>query len=131
MQGDFFDTDVLVYASDIQTRAERSARLIDGGGAISVQVLNEFVAVARRKHRLDWERIRHFLSGVRALLTVHPVTVAAHDRALVIARRDHLQLHDAVIVASALEAGCRRLYTEDLQDGRVFDGRLTVTNPYA
>jgi predicted nucleic acid-binding protein len=43
---------------------------------------------------------------------------------------DHnLSVYDALIVASALEAGCDRLYSEDLQHGRVF-GALTVRNPF-
>jgi len=34
------------------------------------------------------------------------------------------------IVAAALLAGCDTLYTEDLKNGRVFDGQLTVVNPF-
>ena len=36
----------------------------------------------------------------------------------------------ALIVSSALEAGCETLYTEDLQSGQVIDGRLTFQNPF-
>jgi predicted nucleic acid-binding protein len=38
--------------------------------------------------------------------------------------------YDALIVASALEAGCTTLLSEDIQDGRVIDGRLTIRNPF-
>jgi predicted nucleic acid-binding protein len=39
-------------------------------------------------------------------------------------------IYDALIVASALEAECTTLYSEDLQDGQVIDGPLTIRNPF-
>ena len=45
-----------------------------------------------------------------------------------IARR--VRRTDAMIVASALRAGCSILYSEDFQDGRVFEKHLTVRNPF-
>jgi predicted nucleic acid-binding protein len=54
-----------------------------------------------------------------------------HEAALEIAQRDRLSFYDALIVAAALEAGCSTLLTEDMQDGRVIDGRLTIQNPFA
>jgi predicted nucleic acid-binding protein len=54
MPGSFFDTNVLVYiASGDSVKADRAEAIIGGGGAISVQVLNEFTNVARRKMRLS------------------------------------------------------------------------------
>jgi predicted nucleic acid-binding protein len=38
---------------------------------------------------------------------------------------------DALILAAALAAGCDTLYSEDMQDGQIFEGRLTVKNPFA
>jgi hypothetical protein len=35
-----------------------------------------------------------------------------------------------LIAASALEAGCATLYSEDLQPRQVLEGRLTVWNPF-
>jgi len=59
-----------------------------------------------------------------------PVSLKTHEAALVIARRDGLNVHDALIVASALEARCNTLLSEDMQDGRVIDGSLTIRNPF-
>jgi len=36
-----------------------------------------------------------------------------------------------MIVASALIAGCTTLWSEDLQDGRLIEGRLRIVNPFA
>jgi len=44
--------------------------------------------------------------------------------------RRQQMIYDALIVASALEAGCTTLVSEDMQDGRVIDGRLTIRNPF-
>ena len=48
-----------------------------------------------------------------------------------IAGRTVYAIYDALIIASALEAGCGTLLSEDLQDGQLIDGRLTVRNPFA
>jgi len=37
---------------------------------------------------------------------------------------------DALIVATALLSGCDTLYSEDLQHGQVFEGRVTILNPF-
>ncbi len=38
---------------------------------------------------------------------------------------------DSVIISAALTAGCDTLYSEDMQDGQVFERRLTVKNPFS
>jgi predicted nucleic acid-binding protein len=129
---DFFDTNVLLYllSADV-AKADRAEELLAIGGAISVQVLNEFVAVASRKLRMPWLEIREVLAQVRAVCAVVPMSVETHDRAVRIAERHGLSIYDALIVAAALLADCRTLYSEDMQDGQVFERRLTIRNPFA
>ena len=51
----FFDTNILIYTLEASDpRAEVAERLLASGGTVNVQVINEFVAVTRRKLRLDW-----------------------------------------------------------------------------
>lgn len=127
----FFDTNVVVYLlSDDPRRADQAEALLAQGGVVSVQVLNEFVSVAVRKLRLPWPDIREVLAAVRANCTVVPVTTEVHERALGLIERHSLSVYDALIVAAALDAGCTTLWTEDLQDGRCFDDRLTLRNPF-
>jgi len=100
-------------------------------GLISVQVLNEFANVAHRKLRRSWPTIFQALAAVRTLCPPpRPITVETHELALSIAAQIGYQLSDAMIIASALEAGCDTLLSEDLQDGQVIDGRLTIRNPF-
>jgi predicted nucleic acid-binding protein len=132
MPGNFFDTNVLVYiASSDSVKADRAEAIIGIGGAISVQVLNEFANVARRKMRMSWQDTHALLSLLRGLLTVHSVAIETHETGLTLAERHNLSIYDAMIAASALHADCDTLWSEDLQHGMVLDGRLRIVNPFA
>lgn len=127
----FFDTNVIVYAFlDIEKRRQALAAISEGG-VISVQVLNEFTQVARRKRQRPWPEIEDAIAVLRIRFPeVVPITSDTHASAIAIARDHGLSFFDALIVSSALEAGCDRLYSEDLQDGRRFPG-LAIVNPFA
>jgi predicted nucleic acid-binding protein len=128
MPGSFFDTNVLIcIASGDAAKADRAEAIIArGGGAISVQVLNELTNVARRKMRLSWTDTRMFLSTFRSLLTVHPLTRETHETGLELAERYGLSVCDAMIAAPALQAGSDTLWSEDLQHGMTFDRGLRI-----
>jgi predicted nucleic acid-binding protein len=131
MPGSFFDTNILIYlASDDAAKADRAEAIVRQGGAISVQVLNEVANVARRNMKLTWQETRSFLSSLRELLTVHPVTVDTHELGLALAERHQLSIYDALIAASALLAECDKLWSEDMQDGMGIDKRLRIVNPF-
>jgi predicted nucleic acid-binding protein len=131
MPGSFFDTNVLVYlASGDAAKADRAEALIGGGGAVSVQVLNELVNVARRKMRMSWRDTHALLSLLRGLLRVHSVTEETHEIGLALAERYQLSIYDAMIAASAIMADCDTLWSEDVQGGMVIEGRLHVVNPF-
>jgi predicted nucleic acid-binding protein len=131
MPGSFFDTNVLIYlASEDAAKADRAEAVLSSGGAISVQVLNELANVARRKMKMSWQDTNAFLSLLRGLLNVHPLAVETHETGLALAERYNLAIYDAMIAASALDADCDTLWSEDMQHGVVIDGRLRVVNPF-
>ena len=131
MTGSFFDTNVLIYlASKDAGRAERVEALLDEGGTISVQVLNEMTNVMRRKMQLSWPETTEFLALVRALLAVESLTAKTHDLGLWLAERYQLSVYDAQIVAAARLAGCDTLWSEDMQDGLVVEKALVIRNPF-
>lgn len=131
----FVDTNVLVYAVDeADARRRTIARDVlaghDGGLVVSTQVLSEFlVAVRRLADPVDAARALEIVRTVAASVEVHVPSLAdvlaAGERVL----RDRLHHYDALIVESALSAGCEVLLTEDLQDGRRYD-RLLVSDPF-
>jgi predicted nucleic acid-binding protein len=127
----FFDTSVLLYLlSGDSRKADRVEQLLAERGTISVQVLNEFAAVALRKLRMKLGDIREVLDTVRAVCTVETLSVTTHDRGLDVNERYGFSLYDSMIVSSALMVGSAVLYSEDLQDGQIIDGQLRVANPF-
>lgn len=131
MPGSFFDSNVLLYlASADEAKAERAEALLESGGTISVQVLNEIANVCRRKMDLSWAETRTFTTRLRQLLDVRPLTPETHDAGLTLAERYRLSIYDAMIAASALEAGCDTLWSEDMQHGLKIQ-RMRVANPFA
>ena len=131
MPGNFFDTNVIIYiASADPVKAATAEKVIAGGGAISVQVLNEFSNAARRRMKMPWTDIHAFLSALRGLVTVHPLTVETHETGLALAERYGLSIYDAMIAASALHADCDTLWSEDMQNGMVLKEGLRIVNPF-
>ena len=128
------DTNVLIYALDPGTGAKHDRAediVVDVAavpGILALQVLAEFVAVARRKAR-SFETALAYLTRVRTMFGI----VAADETALEAAIRvvsDHdLPLWDAMLWATLDRAGCRMLLTEDFQDGRTLGG-VTFLNPF-
>jgi predicted nucleic acid-binding protein len=126
----FFDTSILVYAQQAGVKADRARALIMDGGKLSVQVLNEFTAVSRRKQGKDWREIGEAISDV--LVLVDPplaLTLDLHQAARALAEDQLLSFYDALIVASAIGGGCDVLYSEDMQHGRSIGG-LAIVNPF-
>jgi predicted nucleic acid-binding protein len=138
MSGDsvFFDSNVLVYLFDRHARAKQAraqALLAEHAAdiAISTQVLQEFFVAATRKLRPPLSideaeaQVTHFCAF--DLVVVNPALI----RAAIGLVRDHaVPFWDALIVEAARSRGCRRVFSEDLQDGREF-GRLRIVNPFA
>ena len=128
----FFDTNVLIY-SIVQgdPRSERADALLAAGGMISVQGLNEFVSVARRKIGMPWNEVAEALDAILVLCPAPvPITFATHQSALELAERYGFGIYDGLVLAAALQSRCRILYSEDLQDGQLIEERLTIRNPF-
>ena len=127
----FFDTNILVYAFLDLDKRQRALAVLAEGGTISAQVLNEFTHVARRKRQRSWSDIEAAVMVIRLQFpAIVPLTAETHAAALVLARDHNMSFYDALIVASALEAGCDTLYSEDMQNGRAF-GDLKIIDPFA
>lgn len=128
----FLDTNVLIYAFALgDSRTATAETLLGEGGVVSVQVLNEFAAVAVRKLQMRWPEVRDALSVLRVFCpSCVPITLATHESALALAEAHTLSIYDALIVAAALEAGCTTLFSEDLQDGWLVEKRLRIRNPF-
>ena len=133
---DFLDTNVFVYMLDgsddfKRRRAEELVQrsLSRGTGCISYQVVQETLNVAIRKLGFAEDDSRTLLADVLApLWTVHP-SADLYARGLEVRARYGFGFYDSIIVAGAIESGCTRLYTEDLQHGQRIQA-LTVQDPF-
>jgi predicted nucleic acid-binding protein len=126
----FIDCNVLVYAYSTDPRRDRALAVVAAGGTISVQVLNEFTNVLRKKQKIAWPVIESAIAAIRLRFPeVAPVTADTHAGAVLLARDHGLAFYDALVVAAALEAGCDLLYSEDMQHGRAF-GPLKIIDPF-
>jgi len=127
----FLDTNILIYAVVHEDRSARAEELLSGGGVVSVQVLNEFVSVARRKLKMPWPQVTDALDAIRVLCP-EPISISVetHEAALEIAQKHRYEIYDALVIAAALQAKCGVLYSEDLHHGQVIGGRLEVRNPF-
>ena len=131
MQGEFLDSNVLVYAFTDDSRAAAAQALLDRGCTISVQGLNEFANVARRKLGKSWQEVRDDLAAIRTVCaTVIPIDLDIHEAALRLAERYGFAMFDALTVAAALQAGSTTLWSEDMQGGMTIDGKLRIANPF-
>lgn len=127
----FADSNVLLHLlSGDAAKADRSEALLAQGLTISVQVLNECTNVGRRKFGLSWPEVDEVLRDIRGFATVLPLTIETHEAGLQLAQRYQLALSDAMIVASALLAGCHTLYSEDMHHGLRIERSLTIRNPF-
>lgn len=128
----FFDTNTLLYLiSDDRAKADEIERLLFSRGIVSVQVLNEFAHVARRKHGLSIPQIRVVLDALRDAVDVVNLLIEIHEAGLTLADRYGFSTYDAMIVAAALDADCTTLYSEDMHSGLTVEGRLRIVNPFA
>jgi predicted nucleic acid-binding protein len=128
----FVDTNVLLYAMVPEDpRSLVAETLLHSHPKISVQVLNEFANVTRRKLRWSWSRIEEGLAAIQQLCgPPRALTLETHRSAIDLARRHNISVYDALIVAAALEAGCTTLYSEDMQDGQKIHA-VTIRDPFA
>ena len=135
---DFLDTNVLIYTVDAAHPEKRDAAkaiVADAIAAqtavISFQIVQETLQVITRKFRVVLKEAdaAGFLADVLVPLWKVQPSPALYEKALELQARQKLSFYDSLVVAAALEAGCRRLLTEDLQHGQRIEG-LRIENPF-
>jgi predicted nucleic acid-binding protein len=132
---DFFDTNILVYMVDpTDPRRQQIARsrvrdaLASDGFVLSAQVMQEFYNTVVRRQLLDHETAEQMLRDWAHERVVN-TTPDLLWGALEIRKQRQFSIWDALIVQAALEAGCTRLITQDLQHGQRL-GDLEIVDPF-
>lgn len=126
----FLDTNILVYALlDEGTKQQTALQLLQSGCVISIQVLNEFTQVARKKASLEWQEIADLSTAIQTLTEIITLDKNIHNVGLTIANKYGYSFYDSLIIAAALEAGCNLLFSEDMQHGQQIE-TLIIRNPF-
>lgn len=134
----FIDTNLFIY--QLEAREERKFEVAEriirqglktGNACISSQVVQECLNTMLRKAEitLNTDETRLYLENVLSPLFQVSASIRLYQRGLDIQARYRYGFYDALIIAAALDAGCSRLYSEDLHNGQRIDG-LTIENPF-
>ena len=127
----FFDTNTLLYLlSSDEDKSNWVSRNLQQSNVISVQVLNEFTSASLRKIKLTHTELDVFLELFTSTFNVRPLDLETFEIGLMVSRRYGYQHYDSMIIAAALQAGCERLYSEDMQPRQTIDKRLQIVNPF-
>jgi predicted nucleic acid-binding protein len=127
----FFDTNTLLYLFSSDTnKADWISKNIQKSNVISVQVLNEFTSASLKKIKVSTKELDEFLGLFLEIFTIKPLDVETFNSGLRISRCYGYHQYDSMIIAAAIQAGCQRLYSEDLQHKQVIDKKLQIVNPF-
>jgi len=127
----FFDTNTLLYLlSSDSKKADWVSSNLQQSNVISVQVLNEFTSASLRKIKISNAELDEFLDLFVSTFNVIKLDIETFKTGLMISRRYGYQHYDSMIIAAALEAGCERLYSEDMQHRQIINKKLQIVNPF-
>ena len=126
------DTNVLLYSIDLEApeKMQISLVLVEKEPVICSQNLSEFINVLLRRWKYPKDKVSLVVAEVLKTCIFYPNTKETYLQGFDLVAKYDFQIFDAIIVASALEAGCNILYTEDMQHGLVVENQLQIVNPF-
>lgn len=132
----FIDTNILIYSDDAAFPEKQRIALdtlselrLSGNGVLSIQVLQEYFAVATRKLGVDALLAQRRMTLFSGFDVVIP-SVAMLNAAVDLHRLRTLSWRDALVFQSAISAGCAILLSEDVQHGATLSG-IRIENPFS
>lgn len=130
----FIDTNILIYAYSIdEPKKLNLARniLLSHETILSTQTINEFANVTIRKKMLNRLQLAETIDELFCLFTIQSIDQKTIQKALAISDKYHYSYFDSLMLASALEAECSILYSEDMHHDHLLEKKLTIVNPFA
>lgn len=131
----FVDSNIFIYAKIKSQDAEKHIgaqsllRSLDRQVIISVQVLNEFYNTLDRIG-VDDATIQSFLKQIMQSTLTQSINKSTIELCWEMRNGYHYSYYDSLILASAFEARCTILYSEDMQHGQVIEKKLKIVNPF-
>ena len=127
----FVDTNILIYLYSVnepEKRRKVEKLIADKDCVISVQVLNEFSSVCLRKLRIPTQQILAAINEITLCMSLFPMDANTVRQALRLCAQWNYSYYDSAILAAAIQSGCATLYSEDMSDGQIIEGCLTIRN---
>ena len=126
----FIDTNIVIYAlGPISSRTRAASLLFVDNPVISTQVLSETANIANKKFKMSLPDIRRLITTLESICQVEIIFPPTITVALDLMEQYRFSWFDSLILATALQAGCHTLYTEDLQHNQTIHGQLKIINP--
>ena len=128
----FLDSNVVLYyytSTEISKARLAGEVRLQSDAIISTQVLSECCNVLSKKHRYPWSEIQEVVNQVIDMFSVKTIGPQTVKSAMSLAERYQYSYYDSLILASALEAQCEVLYSEDFQHNQMIEG-LRIVNPF-
>ena len=129
----FIDTNILIYCytSDEPNKKQKAISVASQDHAvISTQVLSELSNILKRKFNISWTEIKDVITELKEGFDIYVNSPETIESAVHIADRYKYSFYDSLILASAISANCKTLYSEDMHDGQVIENSLTIKNPF-
>jgi len=129
----FLDSNIFLYAFSVQdlSKQKRASDLVNAPAIISSQVINEVSNNMLKKFGFGNDEVAQFVIDCYEQYRVENISKETFVRASSLRDSYHFSYYDSLIVSAALLAGCTILYSEDMQNGLIVDGVLTIVNPFA
>lgn len=128
------DTNVLIYLHDINNSPKRQVAadiLSENMPIISSQVISEYLNVCNKRLKMSKEDSLESLMGWLPFCELSAVNVNVFSTSLRLIKKYKFQMFDSIVVASALEAGCQILYSEDMHHNLFVEKQLKIINPFS
>ena len=128
----FLDSNVCLYILDKHSnKFEIAKELLERSPKISTQVMSENINVCVKKFNQSKSFALQHAQSLQLACDVVPVTKQTMTKACSIFERHNYSIFDCLILAAALEARCKVLYSEDMHHGHVLENQLRIVNPFA
>ena len=125
------DTNVLVYLEGTDVSKRNTAEiLLSYNPVIPVQVVLEFINVTRRLRKIPKLQLISEVSALLAHCFIAPLAQSTVELSKNLIERYDFQIFDSIVIASAFEANCEILYSEDMQHDMVIYKRMKIINPF-
>lgn len=130
----FIDTNLWIYLHTADSSKKYVVELLlkekFENVVISTQVLNECFNTLTRKQIASASDAQNIIINIADSYRVLPLTEAITCVAMDVFRNYKFSFYDSLIIAAALSADCKTLYSEDMQHKQIIENSLTIINPF-